>query len=138
MMALFRDGGWSMYWVVGLGFMALAQAAYFASRPHATHEGFLKWMSRALLWAILTGICSDIGTVMSVGAQVMSATHQKMLDEGLSGQVSGQLADSETRTRIICQGISESLSPGIVGFAFLTVVAMLTAVGRRRLDAKHS
>jgi hypothetical protein len=134
MMTLFRDGGWSMYFVVGLGFVALTQAAYFASRPHATHEGFLKWISRALLWAILTGICSDIGTVMAVGAQRMGTIHEKMLDEGIAGQ----LADSETRTRIICQGISESLSPGIVGFAFLAVVAMLTAVGRRRLDAKRS
>ncbi len=123
-----------MYFVVGFGFVALAQAAHFASRPSATHEGFLKWMSRTLLWAILTGICSDIGTVMSVGSQRMGESQQRLLEEGIAGQ----LADSETRTRIICQGISESLSPGIVGFAFLAVVAMLTAVGRRRLDAKRS
>jgi hypothetical protein len=134
MMTLFRDGGWSMYYVVGFGFVALGAAAYFAARPTARHEGFIEWMSRALLWAILAGICSDVGTVMREASAKMGEAHLRMLGEDVVGQV----ADSETRTRIICEGLAESLSPGIVGFAFLGVVALLAAVGRRRLDAMRS
>jgi hypothetical protein len=134
MMTLFRNGGWSMYWVVAFGVVARGGAAQFAARPRASHEGFLKWMSRALVWAILTGICSDAATVLGVGSAKMGESHLRMLE----GTVVGELADADTRARILCEGLSESLSPGIVGFAFLAVVALLSAVGRRRLDARRA
>jgi hypothetical protein len=134
MMTLFRNGGWSMYWVVAFGFVALVAAAHFAARPSGRHEGFIKWMSCALLWAILTGICSDVGTVLGVASEKMGASHQRMLE----GSAAGELADPDTRPRILCEGLAESLSPGIVGFAFLAVVALLASVGRRRLDARDA
>jgi hypothetical protein len=37
---------------------------------------------------------------------------------------------------MIVEGFAESTSPGILGFSFLAVTAMLTAVGRRRLDER--
>jgi hypothetical protein len=119
MMTLFRNGGWSMYWVVGFGFVALGAAAYFAARPSARHEGFLQWMSRALLWSVLTGICSDVATAFYFTS-------------------SDDVAPGDARARLVLEGLAESLSPGIVGFAFLGVVALLAAVGRRRLDASRS
>ena len=39
--------------------------------------------------------------------------------------------------RIMAQGYAECMSPPIMGFGFLTLAAMLAAVGRRRLDAKR-
>jgi hypothetical protein len=134
MMALFRDGGWSMYWVVAFGFVALGAAAYFAARPTAGHEAFIQWMSRALLWAVLTGMCSDVGTVMRAASARMGAAEVRILE----GSAAAEPADGETRARLVCEGLAESLSPGIVGFAFLGVVALLAAVGRRRLDAMRS
>jgi hypothetical protein len=117
MLTLFRSGGWSMFVILAFGFVALGTSAYFALRPSRWHEGFVQWMSRALFWAIVTGICSDAAAVFAF--------------------VSGPIEEA-SRTRLVFEGLAESLSPGIVGFAFLAIVAMLTAVGRRRLDVRTS
>ena len=114
---LFREGGWSMFVIVLLGLVALATAAYYAARPDAQHEGFLGWMSRALLWSILTGMASDFATTFHAACQI---------------------EDANQRSRIAIEGSAESLSPAIIGFAFLMLVALLTAVGRRRLDARRA
>ena len=111
---IFRDGGWSMFFVVLFGFVALGTAAFHAARPDGKHEGFLEWISKATLWSILAGMCSDFATVF---------------------HVTGQMDDAAQRSQIILVGCAESLSPGIFGFVLLSLVAMLTAVGRRRLDA---
>jgi uncharacterized membrane protein len=111
---LFREGGFPMFFVVGFGAIALGAAFWHALRPDARHEGFIKWMSAATLAAVLNGFCSDLATVARfVAEQDMAA---------------------EQRTRILLQGFAESMSPGILGFAFLALVALLTAIGRRRLD----
>jgi hypothetical protein len=117
MVTLFRDGGWSMFVVVLFGFISLATAGFYAARPDAKHEGFIVWMSRATLWSILVGICSDFATVC---------------------QNINQIEDANRRSQILLVGSAESLSPGIMGFAFLALTALLTAVGRRRLDARKA
>jgi hypothetical protein len=117
MVTLFRDGGWSMFVVVLFGFISLATAGFYVARPDAKHEGFIVWMSRATLWSILVGICSDFATVC---------------------QNINQIEDANRRSQILLVGSAESLSPGIMGFAFLALTALLTAVGRRRLDARKA
>lgn len=114
---LFRDGGWSMFMVVLLGVVALATAAFYAARPDAKHEGFIQWLSRAVLWSILAGMCSDMATVF---------------------QFTKGIEDATQRAQITMEGAAESLSPGIMGFVLLSLIAMLTAVGRRRLDARKA
>jgi hypothetical protein len=114
---LFRDGGWSMFAVVVFGLVALATAAFYAARPDARHEGFVQWMSRATLWSILAGMCSDFATVF---------------------RVLGEMDDWNRRTQILFVGSAESLSPGIMGFVLLSLTALLTSVGRRRLDARKA
>jgi hypothetical protein len=114
---IFREGGWSTFMVVGLGLVALATAAFYAARPDAKHEGFIQWMSRAVLWSILAGICSDFATVF----------------HNTNG-----IENPSLRIQITMVGAAESLSPGILGFVLLSLVAMLTAVGRRRLDSRKS
>ena len=49
-----------------------------------------------------------------------------------------QLEDWNRRSQIVIEGSAESLSPGIFGFVFLSLVALLTGVGRRRLDARRA
>jgi hypothetical protein len=114
---VFRDGGWSMFFVVLFGFIALGTSAFYAARPDAKHEGFLKWMSWATIWSVLAGICSDLATAFHYCAQI---------------------EDANQRSQIMAQGTAESLSPGIFGFVLLSLVALLTAVGRRRLDARKA
>ncbi|HEY3820545.1 MAG TPA: hypothetical protein VGL81_25440 [Polyangiaceae bacterium] len=114
---LFRDGGWSMFAVVLFGLVALATAAFYAARPDAKHEGFVRWMCWATLWSILAGMCSDFATVFRVVCEI---------------------DDWNKRSQILFEGSAESLSPGIMGFVLLSLTALLTSVGRRRLDARKA
>ena len=114
---LFRNGGWSMFAVVIFGLVALATAAFYAARPDAKHEGFVKWMSRATLWS-------------NPRRHVLRFRHR------LPGRVRDRRW--EPRSRILLEGSAESLSPGIMGFVLLSLTALLTSVGRRRLDARKT
>jgi hypothetical protein len=116
MLQFFRDGGWSMFVIVAFGLLTLASAGFYAARPDRRHEGFLEWMSRAMLWSILAGLASDVGTTLHYTCTIQ---------------------DANERSRTITQGVAESMSPAIMGFALLAVTAFLTAVGRRRLDARQ-
>jgi hypothetical protein len=116
MLEFFRDGGWSMFVILAFGCVVLATAGYFAVRPDARHEGFIKWMSFALICAVMVGLASDFGAVF-----------HNTLD----------IKDDSERDRIMSQGYAECMSPPIMGFGFLTLAAMLAAIGRRRLDAKR-
>jgi hypothetical protein len=115
MLTLFRNGGWSMFVIVLFGFVTLATAAFFATRPDKKHEGFIKWMSRATLWATLCGAASDLAATLYFTTSIV---------------------DANERARTIEEGFAESMSPFIMGFAMLALAALLAAVGRRRLDAK--
>lgn len=116
MIEFFQDGGWSMFVILAFGCVVLATAAYFAVRPDARHEGFIKWMSFALICSVLVGLASDFGAVF----------HN-----------TETIANNDERDRTMAQGYAECMSPPIMGFGFLTLAAMLTAIGRRRLDAKR-
>jgi len=117
-----------MYFILALGAAALLVAASQAARPDAAREGFLKWISRALLWATLCGIAFDIATTCRFVAS----------DKALAYFAAGEGSNGTTRARVLIEGVAESMSPAIVGFAFLAIVALLAAVGRRRLDANRS
>jgi hypothetical protein len=116
MLEFFKDGGWSMFVILAFGCAVLATAGYFAVRPDARHEGFIKWMSFALICAVLVGLASDFGAVFKY-------THT--------------ISDQAERDRTVLEGYAECMSPPIMGFGFLTLAAMLAAIGRRRLDAKR-
>lgn len=116
MIEFFKDGGWSMFVILAFGCIVLVTAAHFAMRPDARHEGFIKWMSFALICSVLAGLASDFGAVFHHTTDIVN--------------------DSE-RDRIMAQGYAECMSPPIMGFGFLTLAAMLAAIGRRRLDAKR-
>jgi hypothetical protein len=125
MLEFFKDGGWSMFVILAFGCVVLVTAGYFAVRPDARHEGFIKWMSFALICSVLVGVASDLGTVFHFTATMGNDAESQRIAEG------------GDRVSVILQGCAESLSPPIMGFGFLTLAAMLTAVGRRRLDAKR-
>ena len=116
MIEFFKDGGWSMFVILLFGVIAMATAAFHAARPDERHEGFLKWMCKAVLWSTLAGVSSDVGTTLHATCQIMN--------------------DSE-RARTTTEGLAESMSPLLMGFAMLAIAAFLGAIGRRRLDAKR-
>src|SRR5438132_6193907 len=101
MMTLIREGGFSMWFILLFGAIALAAAGRFAVRPEARHVGFIHWMGGALLFATINGTWADLGAVFHY-----LANPPQPIEVGQSG-------------RILLEGLGESMAPGIVGFAFM-------------------
>ena len=115
MWMLFKEGGWWMWFILVFGTIALFTSFWFMMKPNERHLGFIKWMSRAVLFSIGAGVSMAFSIVLHVCA------HEDMT--------------AEMRTRIMIEGFGESLAPAVMGFAFLALIAVVTAVGQRRLDA---
>ena len=121
MWTLIRNGGViPMLFILVFGLLALGASFYFAVRPQKESLGFIISMSRATLFGTLAATAADVGATLYGASQVWESP------EGSSTQAA----------RIVVQGFAESTSPGILGFSFLALASMLTAVGRRRLDAR--
>jgi hypothetical protein len=121
MWTLIRNGGViPMMFILVFGLLGLAASFYFAVRAERRSLGFIKSMMQAVLFATLAATAADLG------ATLYAATHAW----GEPGDGPMQAA------HMIIEGFAESTSPGILGFSFLAVTAMLTAVGRRRLDER--
>ncbi len=123
MWTLIRNGGViPMMFILVFGLLGLVASFYFAVRAERRSLGFLKSMMQAVLFATLAATAADLG------ATLYAATHAW----GQPGDGGGPLQAAH----LIVEGFAESTSPGILGFSFLAVTAMLTAVGRRRLDER--
>jgi len=105
-----------MFFIVAFGFVALGAAAYYAFRPNPRSLGFSAWMGAATLFSTLMGTAADFGATFF---HVSRAIHDGAADWH---------AD-------LVEGLAESMSPGIMGFAFLAVTALVVAVGKAR-DAR--
>jgi hypothetical protein len=73
-------------------------------------------MARALLWASLTAVATDLMKVFFFVNKV----------------------PPEQKGALLMEGCGESLSPLVMGFAFLFLTHLLTALGQRRLDARRA
>lgn len=105
-----------MLFILGCGGVSLVASFYFALRAERRALGFIEGMGRATLFATLALTAADLGATLYATAREWDKP-----DGGV---------------RMMVEGLAESTSPAIVGFAFLALVAMLTAVGRRRLDER--
>jgi hypothetical protein len=113
MLTLIRNGGFPMFFILAFGMVALLSSAWYAYRPNARSLAFAEWMGRTTLFATLLGLASDLGEVFS---HVSRAIEQS----------------AATWPRDLVEGCAESMSPPIMGFAFLAMTALLTSVGRAR------
>ncbi len=103
------------------GGAALLAAFYFAVRAERRTLGFIKSMAQATLFATLAATAADLGATLYACEKTFSA----------EGTTEAQQAPRVAH--LMVEGFAESTSPGILGFSFLGLTAMLTAVGRRRL-----
>ena len=55
MLQFFKNGGFPMFFILFFGATTLVTAFWFAMRPSDQHEGFIKLMGRATLYATLSG-----------------------------------------------------------------------------------
>jgi hypothetical protein len=112
MFDLLRQGGGPMLFVAVFGFATFASAALFAVRGERRRLGFILCMGAATLLSIGGGMCADLAAVGHHGIERC----------GPSMQV----------TACLMVGFAESMAPGIVGFAVLSLAGMLTAAGMSR------
>jgi len=112
MYTLIREGGYSMFWVLGFGFVALGWAALYAARGKQRPLGFVVAMMAATLFATASGICSDLGTTWKT--------------------VAG-MGDKVNHADMALEGEGESMAPGVMGFSLLGLSALLLAVGKARV-----
>lgn len=121
MWTLIRNGGAPMLFLLLTGLAGLAAAFHFALRSRRQSLGFIRGMAMATLFGTLAATCADVGATLYAA--------EKLFDVG------------EPTTKVahlIVEGLAESTSPGIVGFALLALIWMLVAVGRRRLDEREA
>ena len=121
MWTLIRNGGViPMLFILIFGLVSLGASFYFAVSAQRRSLAFIKGMSQAVLFATLAATAADLG------ATLYAATHAWERPD----------AGPLVAAHLIVEGFAESTSPGILGFSFLALTAMLTAVGRRRLDER--
>lgn len=117
MWTLIRNGGVIPMSVLLLfGAVALLSAFYFAIAANRRVEGFVTGMIRATLFTTLAATFADIGATFT------AVTNAFQKPDAAPLQV----------VAMLCEGIAESTSPGILGFSFVALAWMLVAVGRRR------
>ena len=111
MMTLFREGGFPMWFLLVFGALSLISGARFALRPEPSRLRLAIALSLATLFTIVTAICADLATV--------------------GHQVPAYLANhpGESLASVLLQGFAESMSPAILGFTMLTLVALFVALG---------
>ena|SRR5579862_1879697 len=112
---LTHEGGFPMWFVLAFGLVSLGAAAWFAYRPSRRLLRFTFYMSAATALTSLMGICADLAAV---------GHHANERWDEFSGAI----------VRVLLQGFAESMSPGVMGFSLLSLVALLIAAGSPRLD----
>jgi len=120
MIEFMRAGGWGMGLVLLLGAATLVTAVLFARQPDERRMSMIRALSVASGFSILTAVSSNIAAVMYKVPELFA----------------GKAADAMLRVAMV--GVGESLSPVILGGAFLTLAWLVAAVGMRRLSDRLS
>jgi hypothetical protein len=123
MLVMFRDGGFSMYFVLGFGFVSLGWAAWYAARGKKKALGFVYAMMAATLFSIGSGVMVDLGMVFKTlsGSSDVDERHQEV----------GR--DVAHRADLLLEGLGESMAPGVMGFSLLALTSLLLAAGAARV-----
>lgn len=110
-------GGAPMVGIVIFGLVAIVAAARFAARPTPGRMPYIGALAAAVFFSIPAAMAADFVAVtraVSENPEWQSAENFKV---------------------IVLAGAGESLAPAILGFAVLAVIALVSAVGLRRLGA---
>jgi hypothetical protein len=114
MIEFFKEGGWGMWPILVLGLVTVGAAVRFAVKPAQKQIGFLAAIALATLISIFHATWTDFGAVFSA-----------LSDE--------KFAPDAVAPRILAEGLKECTRPGAMGGSFLTLAAILVAVGMLRL-----
>src|SRR4051812_31589969 len=107
----FAEGGFAMFFLLAFGVATLISASLYAARVTRVAFRMTLALGSATGSATLGGICVDLATV---GHQ---ASEYVQKHPGVS------LAET------VLQGFAESLAPGVLGFTFLALAALIVTLG---------
>ena len=120
MIEFMRAGGVGMLVVLVVGLITVGTAVVFARRPDERRMAMVRGFTMASLFSVGTAVSSNLATVMYHVPQ------------------NPKYAGSPDFAGIVMIGIGESLTPAILGCAFLTVTWIAATVGMRRLSERLS
>lgn len=109
-------GGAPSIVIVLFGLIAIASAVGFALRPDPTRLPHLWALCAAVLLSSVCGVATDLAAVSQHVAE----------NEALQAQLG----------LIVLVGVGESMAPLILGTALLSIVALVTAIGLRRMPPR--
>lgn len=117
MMTLMQEGGVPMWFILAFGLAALASAVRYALRPETKLRELMNGLMLATLFASLAGLAAALGTTFNA----------------LAGRRAAELSlEAPHGALTLLTGMSESMSPLIMGFALIALTSMFGAVGRFR------
>lgn len=111
---LIREGGFPMFFLLAFGLLALALAVRFAVTPSQRALRTALALAVATGFATVTAICTALWVVGHHAPEYLKAHPETSLPE------------------VVLLGIAESLTPGILGFTMLSLVAIILALGIHR------
>jgi hypothetical protein len=117
-MEFIRDGGIAMWWLLLFGSVALTAAVLFARRPDEARLGFLRAMTWTIVSSMSCGFISGVAKSFDACARLPPDKRPLILIFAL-------------------KGTSEAAAVPILGFAMLTLIWLIIAIGLRRLAARE-
>ena len=118
MLTLFREGGFPMWFLLAFGALALVFAARYALRPEPNRLRLTAALSLATLLTVFTTICADLAMVGHHAPEYLAQHPEQSL------------------ASVLLQGFAEAMSPAILGFTMLTLVALFVALGYYRASVE--
>jgi hypothetical protein len=117
MIEFLKAGGIGMVFVLLFGLLTLAAAIGFAVRAELRRLALVRAMTSAAVFSIITAVLTDFLAVMRT----------------LAGRYAEFSSKSEVPA-VLMQGLGESVTPAILGFAILAIAWVIVAVGTRRVQ----
>mgnify|MGYP001547354165 FL=1 len=108
---LVREGGFPVFFLLAFGLLAMAFAVRFAAAP--TQRGLRTTLSLSVA-TLLTSINGVFAAFWAVGHQA-PAYLKRHPESSLS--------------EVVLLGFGESMSPGILGFTLLSLIALIVTLG---------
>jgi hypothetical protein len=111
MATLIREGGFPVFFLLAFGLAAIAFAVRFASAPSQRVFRTTLALSTATLLSSINGIFTAFSAVGHQAPDYLKTHPGTTLEE------------------VVLLGIGESMSPGILGFTLLSLIALILALG---------
>lgn len=116
MLEFMHMGGFAMWLVLVFGLLTLGIAIVQIVKPRGTREPFFRALSRATLFATLSGLAAGIAATM------------------IRAPAFKEQSGAPDLAPVVMAGLGESLCNAILGFSLLAVAWFIFAFGTRRLD----